>query len=305
MTHLFGRISKPSAASRSVERFIASLPVILANPSPLLASAAAQATLGTYGHTLPESSRKRSPSESSSKMSATILRLASQKLQRIYADWATCLKQDCLRRMKLAHHSFGRGSSSWPSPRPCSGERSSGANRTEFYRRWPTPLSSDSKDCGGHRGKPDSLTSAIRVWQTPATDSFRTRGGARKGELGLEGQAREIGNKVAGGGSRLWTTPTAHDSRSCGPKKLQKRVAKGYSKLVTQAAKESSRLGRKIKLAGSDCLPESRRLNPQFVEFLMGFPAGWSDYAALAMPSFRLWLATHTQHLRLVSSEVY
>ena len=33
----------------------------------------------------------------------------------------------------------------WPSLRPCSGERSGGANRTEFYRIWPTATARDWK----------------------------------------------------------------------------------------------------------------------------------------------------------------
>ena len=46
----------------------------------------------------------------------------------------------------------------WPTPRACSGARSSGCNRTEFLRLWPTPQ----------------------------TDSFRSRGGERKDEKGLD-----------------------------------------------------------------------------------------------------------------------
>jgi DNA (cytosine-5)-methyltransferase 1 len=32
------------------------------------------------------------------------------------------------------------------------------------------------------------------------------------------------------------------------------------------------------------------RLNPLFVEWLMGFPVGWTDSKPLGMPSYRTWL---------------
>jgi hypothetical protein len=35
---------------------------------------------------------------------------------------------------------------SWPTPRACSGKRSSGANRTELVRSWATPTARDWKD---------------------------------------------------------------------------------------------------------------------------------------------------------------
>lgn len=245
MMHLFGRISKPSAAALGAAEFIASLPDIPVNRSPLLASAAAQRTLGISGHTWQGSLERQGRRESSSRTSATILRSASQKLRRIYADWATCLKRDCLRRLKLAHLSFAKGSSSWPSPRPCSGERSSGANRTEFYRRWPTALASDAKDCGGHRGKPDSLTSASRLWQTPAGDSFRSRSGNRKNELGLAGQAKEIGNKVAGGG-----VPSLDNSNRARFQKLRTEEAHASRKQSVQRARYSS--GQRVFPPGPD-----------------------------------------------------
>jgi DNA (cytosine-5)-methyltransferase 1 len=41
----------------------------------------------------------------------------------------------------LAH----REATTWPTPRACSGTRSSGGNRTEMMRLWPTPLAGDSK----------------------------------------------------------------------------------------------------------------------------------------------------------------
>ena len=46
--------------------------------------------------------------------------------------------------------------------------------------------------------------------------------------------------------------------------------------------------------------PSGVVLNPRFVEALMGLPDGMTDSTPLAMPSFRSWLATHSQRLRVL-----
>ena len=38
----------------------------------------------------------------------------------------------------------------------------------------------------------------------------------------------------------------------------------------------------------------TRRLNPLFVEWLMGLPIGWTDCDAAEMQSFPSWRATHS-----------
>lgn len=38
-----------------------------------------------------------------------------------------------------------------------------------------------------------------------------------------------------------------------------------------------------------------RRLNPKFVEWLMGLPVGWTDYGPLATPSWRNALPRHSE----------
>lgn len=40
------------------------------------------------------------------------------------------------------------------------------------------------------------------------------------------------------------------------------------------------------------------KLNPRFVEWLMGMPIGWTDCGALGMQSFRSWRHAHLFSLR-------
>lgn len=40
-----------------------------------------------------------------------------------------------------------------------------------------------------------------------------------------------------------------------------------------------------------------RKLNPEFVDWLMGFPIGWSDYRAAETPAYRSWQVMHIAFL--------
>jgi hypothetical protein len=54
----------------------------------------------------------------------------------------------------------------WPTPRPCSGKGSSGANRTEFYRRmFPTPIARDCRSLKGAKRPKNSQGSEPLVVQ--------------------------------------------------------------------------------------------------------------------------------------------
>jgi hypothetical protein len=130
---------------------------------------------------------------------------------------------------------------------------------------------------------PDQLVN----WQTPtATDAKgRTytypRGDRTKRSLTLAGQARcpslsrlvrktphgSESSKGGPGSPLLWGTPTSH-VRSHSPRK----VAHG-KQLANQA---------------------QARLSPLFVEWLMGFPIGWTGSAPLEMASCRLWRRWHS-----------
>lgn len=111
-----------------------------------------------------------------------------------------------------------------PTPRPCTGKRSSGANRTEIMRaleKWPTPHANCHTGAGSQ---------------------------GRKGGLNLQTAVK-------------FATPTARDWRS------------GKASPETHA-KNSRPLSEQIGGA----------LNPTWVEWLMGFPLGWTDLAVLETP---------------------
>ena len=73
---------------------------------------------------------------------------------------------------------------------------------------------------------------------------------------------------------RMWGTPKAQDSRHA----------------LTDRGK--SNLGEQV--AG---LHNGGKLNPNWVEWLMGWPIGWTDLKPLEMDKFHLWLQQHGEYL--------
>lgn len=172
---LSGTILPASTAAHGAARWISSLPDIRASRSAWRASAGARTIPATSGPMSPASSAKSNRPSSSSKMSPIISASVSPKSPQDWSAWATGLRQASSRRRKSVRPIGASGCSSspsaretsWPTPRACSGIRSSGGNRTEMLRLWPTPMAMDgSKPSAGNRRAAD-LTHAGALWMTP------------------------------------------------------------------------------------------------------------------------------------------
>lgn len=182
------------------------------------------------------------------------------------------------------------GCSWWPTPRTLTGGGESAERKQELGRTesgggdlqaaaatWAKPQAHDGhgpktleqiqamreKNGAGVR----NLNEDVTLWQTPAADSFRSRGGDRKMEMGLDRQARFFPTPAA----RDYRTPNRKPLRErCGGLKgerLQNFVAHSLPVPTIEDGPVSSTSG-----PGS-----RRRLNPRFVEWLMGFPIGWTE----------------------------
>jgi hypothetical protein len=94
--------------------------------------------------------------------------------------------------------------------------------------------------------------SSPEMWATPsAADSVGTTGG---------GQGKSLRTDV-----KMWPTPQASDNRDRGcmeDPSIKRRIKMGKQIGLTTAVKET-------RSSGS--------LNPQWVEWLMGYPEGWTD----------------------------
>ena len=98
-------------------------------------------------------------------------------------------------------------------------------------------------------------------WPTPVADGDRTTDYAQ-GERSLGAEVRRRQN---------WPTPTKHDYHS----------------------EWSTRNGQLSQAVGSSKDPNGGKLNPNWVEWLMGWPIGWTDLEPLETARFQRWFDSH------------
>jgi hypothetical protein len=94
------------------------------------------------------------------------------------------------------------------------------------------------------------------MWPTPVADGDRRTNYAQDGT--------SLGFAV-----RMWPTPTAQDAKNNGAPSQMERNTKPLNAEVGGA------------------------LNPTWVEWLMGWPLGWTDCAVSATDKYQRWLRSH------------
>lgn len=161
---------------------------------------------------------------------------------------------------------------------------------TERVMRWPTPRAEDAASCGQHPGAMDALNKTAEHWPTPRTITGGGESAARKQELGrmnsgggdLQAAAMQwptpAGSMTAGEDLRATWKPGEKPTREDG-KVLQTALT-----TCTQiwASSPPAPASEPDGPTSSPTDPTSRpRLNVNFVEWLMGVPHGWTDFAPL------------------------
>ena len=132
---------------------------------------------------------------------------------------------------------------------------------------WGTPRNSDGmkhalRNPDAIRDPRSRLEDQVSImrWATPAAaDAVGTTGG---------GQGHSLRTDV-----RMIPTPKARDYRTGMPKRVDQRREAGLSVDLND------------QVGG--------QLNPTWVEWLMGFPLGWTDLRPVEMRKFRLWWQQH------------
>lgn len=132
-------------------------------------------------------------------------------------------------------------------PTPMASDSQAGSQAASPQLRdlfWPTPTATDAKSAGklGNEREFPSLREVVRLWPTPcARDDHGPRTGHTKGGSDLPSAAR------------TWATPKANDAMQPG----------------ATPGKSDARQPLTTQVGGG-------RLNPTWVEWLMGFPLGWT-----------------------------
>jgi len=231
-------------------------------------------------------------------------------------DWKNSMPLHRIGGRLLAHEAR-----LWPSVRVgVHGEPSAGARHPRI-QDWVTPQQHDGMAgptpprrvgrYGTKHGGRD-LVDQAQTWLTPNVPN----GGRSVPEATVlaKGQTK-TGKRTVGleSQTRVWATPTQRDWKDGGDPSVNvptnSLLGRRAPRSMTNGP-ESSPIGRicsqpsaSKKQNGPDSGYQlgsrlvARRLNPLFVEWLMGLPIGWTDSAPVATASFQSWLHTHTELL--------
>lgn len=178
----------------------------------------------------------------------------------------------------------------WPTPRALTGGPDSDQSKQRRGRGghddlqstaalWATPMAMDGvKPSAGNRA-PDDLTHQVADWPTPTSSSG--------GPLHQPDNERQ-GNRLAAAALGRFATPSAQMWRSENP---------------DQSPEHSPPLSRQVLQIQPGPVPSPSdptlrlRLNPAFVDWMLGWPIGWTASESLEMGSFRWWRALHSSLL--------
>ena len=182
----------------------------------------------------------------------------------------------------------------WPTPAGIAGDGHSSElgqaakYRTELggkVRVWPTPTAEDSQCKGNHPGAVDSLHAAVKLFPTP------TVGSATQGEWDYKPKRSQSLTGAARG--QMWPTPTADDANNV------TRASGTYQSLTREIwrtpqsrdwkGQTSEKWANRPTGDQTPGLPDQvgGQLNPTWVEWLMGYPLGWTALKDSATPSSR------------------
>ena len=128
---------------------------------------------------------------------------------------------------------------------------------------WPTPRCQMTRPVQvrtdkekGHKNNIEEVVACRMMWPTPVADGDRRTNYAQGGT--------SLGFAV-----RQWPTPTTQDAKNNGAPSQMERNTKPLN----------------AEIGGA--------LNPPWVEWLMGWPIGWTDLQPLETVKFRQWLRSH------------
>lgn len=242
---------------------------------------------------------------------------SSPILSRLWKDWVAALRSDCSARRNSVSPTDASGCSSWPTATVTHGEYTgpNGTRKPKLHKaaqRWPTPRTSDTNGAGLHGDGGMDLRTAASTWPTPMSRDHRS-GHSQKSDEELWGKKGKPLERVATTFSVSWPTPSAgnfNDGEDLDNwhARRERQAAKGINgngmgmTTAIAAASLSSALA-PVTPAGPTSSPERRTLNPLFVEWLMGWPIGWTGSAPVETASCRWWQDMRGELSRLVSRQ--
>ena len=166
-----------------------------------------------------------------------------------------------------------------------------------FSGTWPRWGSLRNGECSPRNPwEPRTNAIASSSWPTPTARDWRSWKASEKTHLrgsrplnevaclfglqGPEGNGRAYPKDF---GPSSWPTPTVGDAASSGSAAYARTKTHNHGTTLTDATSR--------KMGG--------KLNPLFVEWLMGWPPGWTDFGPVGTASFLSWRQRHSELLRI------
>jgi hypothetical protein len=280
ITHLSGQILKPSLQESFVEKYTDSLEDIPASPSVVQASDKEKKTQGTYGHTSSSTSGQLDLFGAFGKMSQDTPRWGYGESCPIWKKKVIDARGAYSQRKKLALHTKGSECSSWGTPKEQDsraaswdrGKSNLGEQVHGMAKSWATPQASDHIE-GARTAKESNQKCLGRdlnqmKWATPVAmnDGIYVDNSPNKDKRHSQGLATQA--------SQNWPTPRAGNPGS--------RKPGTGGKILAEEAKIHNGLQDPEKSNTSGKNQGSSKLNPSWVEQLMGLSTGWTDLGSWA-----------------------
>lgn len=177
----------------------------------------------------------------------------------------------------------------WPTITVCGNHNQPGSSKNAGWwlssavKLWQTPVADDATNRAqgkwNSRGEP-KLSAEAKLWPTP-TATLGSKGGRITPRKGREG-----GTLIEAVSARTWPTPVASMAKGSSPAALIRKSG---------ADRSNDRLDHAVMAS------DGGQLNPEWVEWLMGWPIGWTELKPLAMDKFREWQQQHSPSFQIRS----
>ena len=239
--HLSGRILKPSHGQSFVTAWTSSLEVIPASHSQQQANDLDETTLDTSGHISQTEFALCDQESASLKTSKDTSHLDSERLLANWKALVTRLRGEYSVRVKSAHLTRESGSLSWP---------------TANARDWKDSITGTHPPSRPNMSE-QTLGQAVSV---------------------VHGQAAPVNSSSLGSRQESWATQSTMDHINV-VRKPEEEVHQWATPRLGGEEKAETRLarGKDIGLHGQvGAMKNSAKLNPRWVETLMGLPIGWT-----------------------------
>jgi hypothetical protein len=270
----FGMTYKPLTASRGEELLTLYLAAFPAKTSaPQGGGLASTESAAGCGEKWRASFTKYNPDSRSWKTHQCSLLGDLEEFSATWPQWGLMRNGECWEQQTLAQTTSETASGLWATPAASDGQRGgtitdkmTGQSLPQMVNtpaKWPTPTVQDSEQAGGKgciaSGKRGlSLHQATQLWPSPNARDWKDSGASQGNR-----KFPNLGTQVH------WPTP-----RSCS----------AMAATLTDQGQRFPNL--ETVMAHTDQATIGGQLNPMWVEWLMGWPLGWTDLKPLATDKF-------------------